>query len=370
MAEPKYQYDVFISHAVEDKIAVANDLDKALRAKGLEVWYSGKELSIGDELTETIHEGLDQSRFGVVIISPTYLQKVWALGEYFRLKQRRGKAVLPVFYDITPQEIGKLYPPMADLVGVSMSAGMDVVVEKLYRVIKGDLPVESSWLDPIRKYAHDQHARLTALITLLLVLGGVASYALLSKIGQGPSEDVIHTTIDLRIAAVQHNADRRVHDFVDEFRRKPGVAAMAVSLYKRFWNTKSYYRNEYSLILPNREVRGRRNVEMELQQPMQEFIPTNEYQMAGALVYLDSASYMFYNTNAMAYTTTRLEHIDNHYEVTVTYAEGVRLVYTTLDFPTSEKDTKRHHVTIDALPPTETYVFVRKGDVWELQEIR
>jgi hypothetical protein len=370
MAKPKYQYDVFISHAVEDKIPVANELDKALRKRGLEVWYSGKELSIGDELTETIHEGLDQSRFGVVIISPTYLQKVWALGEYFRLKQRRGKAVLPVFYDITPAEIGKRYPPMADLVGVSMSAGMDVVVEKLYRVIKGDPPPESNWLERIRKYVHDQGVRLTVLMTMLLVLGGVASYALLSGMGQRPSNDHIDKEVAARIASLQRNADQRVHDFADVFKRKPAVAAMAAALYQRFSNTKSYYRNEYQLILPGREIRGRRNVEMALHQPMQEFTPTNGYQMAAAQVYLDSASYMYYNTNPISYTTTRVGYKDDHYDVTVTYAEGVRLVYTTLYFPTSEKDTKRHHVTIDALPPTETYSFVQKGDVWELQEIR
>ena len=367
----RYQYDVFISHAVEDKIPVVNELDKALRQRGLDVWYSGKELNIGDELTETIYRGLDESRFGVVIISPTYLRKVWALGEFFRLKQRRGKSVLPVFYDITPEEIGDRYPPMANLVGVSMSAGMDVVVDKLYGVIKGVYPPpEPTFLERVWRYARNRRVRLGSLMVMLLLLGGVASYGLLSAISQGPSADRIDKEIESRIAALQHSADRHVHDFTDIPQRKPVPAAMATSLYQRFSNTKSYYRNEYSLIMPDREIRGRRNVEMTLRQPIQEFTPVNGYLLSGFQVFLDSSSYMFYNTNAMTYTMTRVGYKEDHYEVTVTYAEGVRLVYTKLDFPASEKDTKRHQVTIDALPPTETYAFVQKGEVWEIQAIK
>lgn len=207
-------------------------------------------------------------------------------------------------------------------------------------------------------------------MTMLLVLAGVASYALFSRIGQGPSQDRINKEVAARISALQRSADRHLHDVTAVSARTPAAAPMAAALYQRFQHAKSYYRNEYSLVMPDREIRGRRNVEMILQLPMQEFTAENSYHMAGAQVYLDSASYIFFNTKPITYTATRVGYNEDHYEVTITYAERIRLVYTTLDFPTSERDTKRHQVTIDALPPTETYSFVQKGEVWELQEIR
>ena len=44
------EYDVFISHASEDKDSVVRPLAQALVAKGLKVWYDEFELKIGDSL--------------------------------------------------------------------------------------------------------------------------------------------------------------------------------------------------------------------------------------------------------------------------------------------------------------------------------
>lgn len=44
------EYDVFISHASEDKDAVVRPLANALRNSGLRVWYDEFELRIGDSL--------------------------------------------------------------------------------------------------------------------------------------------------------------------------------------------------------------------------------------------------------------------------------------------------------------------------------
>ena len=44
------EYDVFISHASEDKEEVARPLAEALRKNGLSVWYDEFELKIGDSL--------------------------------------------------------------------------------------------------------------------------------------------------------------------------------------------------------------------------------------------------------------------------------------------------------------------------------
>ncbi len=55
------QYDVFISHASEDKDDVVRPLAHALQDRGLAVWYDEFELRIGDSLRRKIDRGLANS---------------------------------------------------------------------------------------------------------------------------------------------------------------------------------------------------------------------------------------------------------------------------------------------------------------------
>nr|HPJ39660.1 DUF1883 domain-containing protein [Spirochaetota bacterium] len=71
------EYDVFISHASEDKEAVARPLAEILRKLGLKVWYDEFELKIGDSLRRKIDKGLAKSKFGVVILSTSFIGKGW-----------------------------------------------------------------------------------------------------------------------------------------------------------------------------------------------------------------------------------------------------------------------------------------------------
>ena len=50
-------WDVFISHASEDKAAVTNPLANSLERAGLRVWLDRQELRLGDSLREKIDEG-------------------------------------------------------------------------------------------------------------------------------------------------------------------------------------------------------------------------------------------------------------------------------------------------------------------------
>jgi hypothetical protein len=71
-------YDVFISHASEDKEAVVRPLAHALSNGGLKVWYDEFELRIGDSLRRKIDAGPAKSRFGVVVLSRSFFRKGWA----------------------------------------------------------------------------------------------------------------------------------------------------------------------------------------------------------------------------------------------------------------------------------------------------
>jgi hypothetical protein len=96
-------WDVFISHASEDKAIVARPLAQLLEAADLRVWLDEAQLRLGDSLRERIDEGLAQSRFGVVILSPAFFAKQWTQSEldgWFARETSDQKKILPVWHEI------------------------------------------------------------------------------------------------------------------------------------------------------------------------------------------------------------------------------------------------------------------------------
>lgn len=88
MSAPADVPDFFISHASEDKEAVARPLADELKARGFRVWLDEFELRLGDSLRAKIDEGLRVSRFGVVILSPAFFSKRWPQQELNGLAAR------------------------------------------------------------------------------------------------------------------------------------------------------------------------------------------------------------------------------------------------------------------------------------------
>jgi hypothetical protein len=70
-------WDTFISHASEDRESVVIPLAATLGKAGLTIWLDQTELRIGDSLREKTDEGLAQSRFGIVILSKSFLSNGW-----------------------------------------------------------------------------------------------------------------------------------------------------------------------------------------------------------------------------------------------------------------------------------------------------
>lgn len=111
------EYDVFISHASEDKNEVVRPLADALRDGGLSVWYDEFELKIGDSLRRKIDKGLANSKFGVVVISTSFFDKGWPNYELDGLVTRSvsgEQIILPVWHDVTKQQVVNFSPPLAD----------------------------------------------------------------------------------------------------------------------------------------------------------------------------------------------------------------------------------------------------------------
>jgi len=130
-------HDVFISHAFEDKQAFANELALELTKAGLKVWYSGFELKLGDSIAGSVNKGLKDAAFGIVVVSPVYLEKQWTINELNALfAQEAGEnRILPILHDITVDEIKERFPILADRYMISSGQGMSFVVNKVLQAM-------------------------------------------------------------------------------------------------------------------------------------------------------------------------------------------------------------------------------------------
>jgi TIR domain-containing protein len=130
--------DVFISYASEDREAIAEPLARALKSKGLTVWYDEAVLKLGDGLRQAIEHGLSSSRFGVVILSPSFFARQWPRRELDALLAREdthGVKVLPVLHGLTREDVIRLAPLVADKLAVSTDRGLEAVVERILSAI-------------------------------------------------------------------------------------------------------------------------------------------------------------------------------------------------------------------------------------------
>jgi hypothetical protein len=127
-------WDLFISHASEDKETFVRPLVRALEQKGLRVWFDEFTLRLGDSLRRTIDDGLRKCRFGVVILSPSFFSKEWPQRELDALVSREvagKKVVLPIWHNISASGVRQYSPLLADRFAASSSQGVSVIVDRI-----------------------------------------------------------------------------------------------------------------------------------------------------------------------------------------------------------------------------------------------
>lgn len=122
VADGNEAFDVFISHASEDKESVVRSLADECVTLGLKVWYDEFTLRIGDSLRQKIDRGLARSRVGLVVLSPSFVAKGWTNYELDGIVTRAvsgEQLLLPIWHNITKQEVIDFSPSLADKVARS-----------------------------------------------------------------------------------------------------------------------------------------------------------------------------------------------------------------------------------------------------------
>ena len=104
-----FEWDIFISHASEDKEKFVKPLAVLLNKYGAKVWYDEFTLKLGDSLSRCIDKGLLKSKYGVVIISKAFIEKRWPEYELQSLVTLemvgKGKRIIPIWYGVSRDEV-------------------------------------------------------------------------------------------------------------------------------------------------------------------------------------------------------------------------------------------------------------------------
>lgn len=142
------QFDVFISHASEDKESFVRPLAETLNDSGIKVWYDEYKLTWGKSTRRSIDKGLANCRFGIVVFSEAFFNKGWTNYELDGLVSRNisegNNLILPIWHNVSQNEVRNFSPSLADLTALkSDNMSIDEIAEQLIELLKeGSFDVE------------------------------------------------------------------------------------------------------------------------------------------------------------------------------------------------------------------------------------
>ncbi|WP_162268314.1 toll/interleukin-1 receptor domain-containing protein [Bradyrhizobium manausense] len=132
----------FNSHDSRDKDLIAGRLAIQLQKFMCPVWYDDFSLKVGDSLRESIEAGLKECPKCVLILTPNFLSNEgWTKREYDSVFTRevveKQKLILPVWHDVSRDDVYRYSMILADRVAAQWSLGVEEVARRLVRALNG-----------------------------------------------------------------------------------------------------------------------------------------------------------------------------------------------------------------------------------------
>jgi TIR domain len=114
-------YDLFLCHAWDDRRESATELHDLLEAQRVSVWFSERDIILGQPFMREIDKGLAKTRIGLVLITPAFLKRIENGGvsekELSELLAR--DLLIPVAHGVTYDEIRTISPLLGSRNGLS-----------------------------------------------------------------------------------------------------------------------------------------------------------------------------------------------------------------------------------------------------------
>lgn len=131
-------YDLFLCHAWDDRRETATELHNLLEAQDVSVWFSERDIILGQPFMREIDKGLAKTRIGLVLITPAFLKRIESGGvsekELSELLSR--DLLIPVAHGVTYDEIRSVSPLLGSRNGLSTGEDtMEDIAKKIAELI-------------------------------------------------------------------------------------------------------------------------------------------------------------------------------------------------------------------------------------------
>lgn len=131
-------YDLFLCHAWDDRRETATELHNLLETEDVSVWFSEKDIILGQPFMREIDKGLAKTRIGLVLITPAFLRRIESGGvsekELSELLSR--DLLIPVAHGVTYDEIRSVSPLLGSRNGLSTEEdSMENIAKKIAELI-------------------------------------------------------------------------------------------------------------------------------------------------------------------------------------------------------------------------------------------
>lgn len=126
--------DVFLCHAWDDRQGAAKELHDLLEARGVKVWFSEKDIALGEPFLREIDRGLAKSRVGIVLVTRNFLKRIHghSIADKELSVLLHGGKLVPIIHGTTFAELNEESPMLASRNGLNTAEdSMAVVATKL-----------------------------------------------------------------------------------------------------------------------------------------------------------------------------------------------------------------------------------------------
>lgn len=368
------KYDIFISYAIEDKTTVAGPLAELLKKNGLKVFFAGTELGIGDDIREVIHNGLRQSKFGVVILSPDY-NRSWTFGELFNLIDKevfeRQAVIYPVWHHIRFSEIKSHFPDLVNRYALPTDKGLEFIASEITRQVKRKVGkkrkrilIRTSWI-------------VALMFCSSLLVPGVQQV----KRNKLPDRSVFKSSIMQRIEKYQVKIRTELMKTNSSNNGELVSPERLFSKYRQYLSIGTGGKHLYSF----RDDRTRLNSLKAIEEAgiFPDDGPFSYYDVSRPAAYrvrdierkrdtLLLAEYILIDKDPLKFvidTITRDEQ--QHIHVFVSYAHNIRAAQVKYLIRRSRSKTQQEQkINLFGFKPREEYVFEHKTGIWSILEIK
>jgi len=130
--------DIFLCHAWDDRKGVAKELHDLLEFLDVSVWFSEKDVLLGSNLLREIDKGLAKSRVGIVLVTPSFLDRI--AGDGIADKELSAllatDLLIPIVHDTTYDDLREASPLLGSRSGLNTAEdSISNIAEKLAELV-------------------------------------------------------------------------------------------------------------------------------------------------------------------------------------------------------------------------------------------